>query len=176
MELLLNTTWQECCRPEWVSHSQKMWGVNREPAAEGRKIMETWQSSARVRIKWKLLKSQAKFAALYFRMLNGIGHEIPSLIAKWYFSTSRKLKATMYDWRVTNTVLRFKTAVRADRLTGPSPSDEFYASIYKKSYMKKWTCSYMECAVRWVYQAYHARINFLIFHFKGFLYYYSEET
>lgn len=50
-----------------------------------------------------------------------------------FFSVSLKLKAITYDQRVINIVLTFETGGRADMLTGPSPSDEFYASIYKKS-------------------------------------------
>lgn len=50
-----------------------------------------------------------------------------------FFSISLKLKAITYDQRVINIVLTFERGGRADMLTGPSPSDEFYASIYKKS-------------------------------------------
>lgn len=72
--LLLNTTGKECYPREWLSH----FGVTK-----GRKITATCQSSARVKMKWILLKSQTKFGKLCFRILNGMGREIPSCVVMW---------------------------------------------------------------------------------------------
>lgn len=129
---------------EWVT-GKKMWGVSREPATEGWKITSTCQSSAKVRIKWNCWKAEPSLQNSVLGYWGYLGMvwdmKFPISGQGGFFSTYLKLKALTDDLRVINIEPTFKTDGRAVMLTGPSPSNEFYASIYKKSWMKERTCS-----------------------------------